>query len=78
MIQMLIVILDCNIVEFKILKLIVNCFPLVSFELRIRKKSSSGGILCINAKLHGGICKTWCWLTKKFDGGDKLINAVQF
>ena len=26
----------------------------------------------------GGICKTWCSLTDKFDGGGKLINVVQF
>jgi len=26
------------------------------------KFSSSGSILHIGAKLHGGICKTWCWL----------------
>jgi len=42
---MLIVILDCNIVEFKVLKLIVNCLTLISFESRIKNKkySSSGG-----------------------------------
>jgi len=55
---MLIVILDCNIVEFKVLKLIVNCLSLISFELMIREKkykfSSSGGILHINAKLQEG------------------------
>jgi len=26
----------------------------------------------------GGICKTSCSLTEKFDGGSKLINAVKF
>ena len=50
--------------------------------LRIRKKiykfSSLGGILHISAKLQGGICKTSCWLTEKFDGWGKLINVVQF
>jgi len=35
MIQMLIVIFDCNIVEFKVLKLIVNCLSLISFESRM-------------------------------------------
>jgi len=64
MIQMLIVILGCNIVEFKVLKLIVNCLPLISFESRIKKKiykfSSSGGILHISAKLQKNICKTSC------------------
>ena len=44
----------------------------------IYKFSSSGGILHISAKLQGGICKTSCWLTEKFDGGGKLINVVQF
>jgi hypothetical protein len=29
-------------------------------------------------KTSGGICKTSCWLTEKFDGGGKLINVVQF
>jgi len=43
-----------------------------------KKKLSSGGILHISAKLHGGICKTSCWLTEEFDGGGKLINVVQF
>jgi len=43
-------------VEFKVLKLTVNCFALISFELRIRKKIykflSSGGILHISVKLQ--------------------------
>jgi len=39
---------------------------------------SLGGILHISAKLQGGICKTSCWLTEKFDGEGKLINVVQF
>jgi len=50
---MLIIILDCNIVEFKILKLIVNCLTLISFELMIRKKyklSSLRGILGVFTK----------------------------
>jgi len=34
--------------------------------------------LNISAKLQGGICKTWCWLTEKFDGEGKLINVMQF
>jgi len=50
--------------------------------LRIKKKiykfSSPGGILQISAKLQGGICKSSCWLTEKFDRGGKLINVVQF
>jgi len=46
MIQMLIVIFDCNIVEFKVLKLIVNCLSLISFELRIRKKNQIQGACC--------------------------------
>jgi len=29
-------------------------------------------------KTSGGICKTSCWLTEKFDRGGKLINVVQF
>jgi len=29
-------------------------------------------------KISGGICKTSCWLTEKFNGGGKLINVVQF
>jgi len=45
---------------------------------KIYKFSSSRGILHISAKLYGGICKTSCWLTEEFDGGDKLINVVQF
>jgi len=55
---MLIVILDCNIVEFKVLKLMVNCLSLISFELKIKKIykfSSLGGILIISAKLQWGI-----------------------
>jgi len=28
-------------------------------------------------KTSGGICKTWCWLTEKFEGGGELINVVQ-
>jgi len=43
---MLIVILDCNIVEFKVLKLVVNCLSLISFELMIRKKNQVQGIFC--------------------------------
>ena len=49
--------------------------------LRLRKKykfSSLWGILHISAKLQGGICKTSCWLTEKFNGEGKLINIVQF
>jgi len=34
--------------------------------------------LHISAKLQGGICKTSCSLTEKFDGWGKLINIVQF
>jgi len=34
--------------------------------------------LHISAKLQGGICKTSCSLTEKFDGMSKLINVVQF
>jgi len=64
------------------LKLIVNCLPLIFFDSRIRKKiykfSSSGSILHTSAKLQGGICKTSYWLTENFDGWDKLINVVQF
>jgi len=32
------IIITCNIVEYKILKLILNCLSLISFESRIRKK----------------------------------------
>jgi len=46
---MLIVILDCNIVEFKVLKLTVNCLSLISFESRIRKKN-------INFQVRGAFC----------------------
>jgi len=56
MIQMLTVILNCNIVEFKVLKLTINYSLLISFESRIRKKiykfSSSWNILHLSAKLH--------------------------
>lgn len=31
-------IIACNIVEFKVLKLTVNCSPLILFESKIRKK----------------------------------------
>jgi len=54
---------NCNIyiglyiVKFKVLKLTVNCLPLISFKSRIRKNiykfSNSGGILHISAKLQG-------------------------
>jgi len=56
-------ILDCNIVEFKVLKLTVNCLSLISFESRIRKKIlifKFGDILHISAKLQGDICKMSC------------------
>ncbi|RHN60458.1 hypothetical protein MtrunA17_Chr4g0026031 [Medicago truncatula] len=36
------------------------------------------GILHISAKLQGGICKTSCSLTEKFDGRGKLTNVVKF
>jgi len=62
MIQMLTLTLDCNIVEFKVLKLIVNCLPLISFELWIRKKIKFRGYFAHKCKTSGGICKTWCWL----------------
>ena len=49
---------NCNIIEFKVLKLIVNCLSLISFQLRIRsKKIKFRGILHINAKLHGVFIK---------------------
>jgi len=56
---MLIVILDGNVVEFKVLKLIVNCLPLISFKLRIRKrkKNQVQGALQINAKFYGVFVK---------------------
>jgi len=79
MIQMLIVILDCNIVEFKILQLIVNCLPLISWvKDKKKKKIKFRGHFTHKCKTSGGICKTWCWLTIKVDGGGKLINVVQF
>jgi len=46
--------------------------------LRIKKNSSLGGILHISVKLQGGICKTSCKLTEKFERWGKLINVVQF
>jgi len=59
MIQMLIVIFDCNIVGFKVLKLIVNCLPLISFELRIRrKKNKFMGHFAHKCKTSWGIYKT--------------------
>jgi len=79
MIQMLIVILDCNIVGSRVLKLIVNCLPLIFFELRIRrKKNKFTGHFAHKCKTSVGIYKRWYWLTEKFDGGGKLINIVQF
>jgi len=45
---------------------------------KIYKFSSSRGILHISVKLQGGICKTSCWLTEKFDRWGKLIDVVQF
>jgi len=51
---MLIVILDCNIVEFKVVKLIVNCLPLISFELTIRKKIKFRGHFVHKCKTSGG------------------------
>jgi len=36
---MLIVIFDCNIVEFKVLKLTVNCLSLIFFESNIKENS---------------------------------------
>jgi len=50
---MLILILDCNIVEFKVLKLIVNFLPLISFELRIRKKIKFRGHFAHKRKTLG-------------------------
>jgi len=47
---MVIVILDCNIVEFKLLKLIVNCLLLISIESRIRRKKY------INFQVQGAFC----------------------
>jgi len=61
---MLIVILDCNIVEFKILKLIVNCLLLISIESRIRRKKNINfqiqGHFAHKCKTSWGICKTSC------------------
>jgi len=37
-----------------------------------------GGRFAHKCKTSGGICKTSCSLTEKFDGGGKLINVVQF
>jgi len=54
---MLTVILDCNIVDFKVLKLIVNCLPLISFELRIRKKFKFRGHFAHKCKTSGDIAK---------------------
>jgi len=54
MIQMLIIILDCNIVKFKVLKLIVNCLSLISFELRIRKKIMFKGHFAHKCRTLGG------------------------
>jgi len=48
------------------------------FKKKKYKFLSLGGILHISAKLQRGICKTSCSVTKKFDGGGKLINVVQF
>jgi len=42
-------IFDCNIVEFNVLKLTINCLSLISFESRIRKKN-------INFQVHGAFC----------------------
>ena len=50
----------------------------VKYKKKIYKFSCSRGILHISAKLEGGICKTSCSLTEKFNGGGKLINVVQF
>ena len=53
----------------------------ITFNDKKKKKYkflSLRGILHISAKLHGGICKTSCWLTEVFDTWDKLINVVQF
>ena len=56
--------------------------PLISFELRIRKKKIIFQVqeaFCTQMQnFRGSICKTWCWLTKEFDGGSRLINVIQF
>jgi len=54
---MLIVILDCNMVEFKVLKLIVNCLQLISFELRRRKKNHVQGHFAHKCKTSGVFIK---------------------
>jgi len=49
--------------------------------LRIKKKYKNfqvKGHFAHKCKTSGGICKTSCSLTEKFDRGDKLINVVQF
>jgi len=48
-----------GLVLFKVLKLTVNCLPLISFESKISKKYkflNLRGILHTSAKLQGDIC----------------------
>ena len=56
--QMLIVILNCKIVGFKVVKLKVNWLPLITFESRIWKKYINfqvSGHFAHKCKISGGI-----------------------